>query len=407
MKVSLAAQVFSRSVSLSLAYMRQLKHSDFTNCEGSELFLSFINELFDVLNSKSPAQTGIKGPINSFNIKERLEFLDNAEHILFSLEIGNGISLIDTPRRLCSIGFATNCISLRLLALEMINEQYLKYLLTYKLSQDHLELFFAALRSRGGKNNNPNALQLRHIMKAMLSHCDIVLGLGTNVVGQDDTCLLQTERTVIQSTLKTNALSTADGGIQQSISVRPTFNAYLSPFVDGVVEYISGFVVKKMLQSERCSECREGLVSRNGLQTQEYPPMSASLLLIKDLGGLYKPSQSVLHVIRTIESALRANFDVHKINSSQGLQTHIIEHCVLQQVNSKSCFNELEKHFRETLCIQNSNVSSHYTDLIRKLCRIYLNIRTRHMCHLTNELTNTKVIGLRKKLTKTILFSNQ
>jgi len=34
-----------------------------------------------------------------------------------------------------------------------------RYLLTYKLSQDHLELFFSAVRARGGYNNNPNVRQ--------------------------------------------------------------------------------------------------------------------------------------------------------------------------------------------------------------------------------------------------------
>ncbi|KAF0759377.1 THAP-type domain-containing protein [Aphis craccivora] len=31
----------------------------------------------------------------------------------------------------------------------------------YKLSQDHLEVFFSAMRSRGGYNNNSNAIQFR------------------------------------------------------------------------------------------------------------------------------------------------------------------------------------------------------------------------------------------------------
>jgi len=33
----------------------------------------------------------------------------------------------------------------------------MKYLLTYKFSQDHIELFFGAVRSTGGFNNNPTA----------------------------------------------------------------------------------------------------------------------------------------------------------------------------------------------------------------------------------------------------------
>jgi hypothetical protein len=35
----------------------------------------------------------------------------------------------------------------------------LKYLLTYKMSHDHLELFFSAVQACGGWNNNPTTRQ--------------------------------------------------------------------------------------------------------------------------------------------------------------------------------------------------------------------------------------------------------
>ena len=35
----------------------------------------------------------------------------------------------------------------------------------YKMSQDHLELFFGAVRAAGGWNNNPTALQFRSAYK--------------------------------------------------------------------------------------------------------------------------------------------------------------------------------------------------------------------------------------------------
>ena len=43
----------------------------------------------------------------------------------------------------------------------------LDYLLTYKYSQDHLELLFSCIRSRGGRNNNPNCLQLKYALQKM------------------------------------------------------------------------------------------------------------------------------------------------------------------------------------------------------------------------------------------------
>ena len=45
-----------------------------------------------------------------------------------------------------------------------------KYLLTYKLSQDHLEMFFSCVRARGGFNDNPNTLQLKYVFRKILLH---------------------------------------------------------------------------------------------------------------------------------------------------------------------------------------------------------------------------------------------
>uniref|UniRef100_A0AAV2LW01 Transposable element P transposase-like RNase H C-terminal domain-containing protein n=1 Tax=Knipowitschia caucasica TaxID=637954 RepID=A0AAV2LW01_KNICA len=43
-----------------------------------------------------------------------------------------------------------------------------RYLLTYKLSQDHLELFFSSVRARGGFNNNPTTTQFTAAYKRLL-----------------------------------------------------------------------------------------------------------------------------------------------------------------------------------------------------------------------------------------------
>ena len=47
-------------------------------------------------------------------------------------------------------------------------ENPFKYILTYKLSQDNIELLFSCIRSQGGWNNNPNSLQLKYALRQML-----------------------------------------------------------------------------------------------------------------------------------------------------------------------------------------------------------------------------------------------
>lgn len=41
----------------------------------------------------------------------------------------------------------------------------MNYFLTYKISQDHIEMFFSAIRSKGGYNNNPTAKQFEDAYK--------------------------------------------------------------------------------------------------------------------------------------------------------------------------------------------------------------------------------------------------
>jgi hypothetical protein len=280
--------------------------------------------------------------------------------------------------------------------------------LTYKLSQDHLELFFSAIRSKGGSNNNPNGLQLRNILRAMLSNCDFVFGLGSNVVGQDQTVLLQRKQQKCGNmSIVGQSTEAPVDSVSQQQSIRHGPVASLSPFVDGVVEYVAGFVAKKLLQEEHCTQCRDSLVSQQNIRTQEFPAMCASLLLIKDMGGLHKPSSSVFKVVRNVESVLRSNCDIFNVSSSQVLNMCLIENQVLRLTDSSCCFRELDVHFRETMSLQGSIVSSHFTDLIRKLCRAYVYIRTQHMCRLTNEAHTRTNVGIRKKLTKAILFANQ
>lgn len=52
----------------------------------------------------------------------------------------------------------------------VIKTTYLKYILMHKLSQDHLELFFGAIRSKGGFNNNPTAREFKASYKRVLVH---------------------------------------------------------------------------------------------------------------------------------------------------------------------------------------------------------------------------------------------
>uniref|UniRef100_A0A8C6V1W2 THAP-type domain-containing protein n=1 Tax=Neogobius melanostomus TaxID=47308 RepID=A0A8C6V1W2_9GOBI len=74
-------------------------------------------------------------------------------------------------RRTCVIGFIASARSALNIFHDLVEKDnaQCRYLLTYKLSQDHLELFFSSVRARGGFNNNPTTRQFTAAYKRICS----------------------------------------------------------------------------------------------------------------------------------------------------------------------------------------------------------------------------------------------
>ncbi|KAK9702002.1 hypothetical protein QE152_g30247 [Popillia japonica] len=85
-----------------------------------------------------------------------------------------------------------------------IYEQYVKteklrYLLTYKCSRDHLELFFCFIRARNGWNNTPSPLQFSRSYKRLLLHAD--------VSGSTGNCRVLESTSILSVSIKTPSKS--------------------------------------------------------------------------------------------------------------------------------------------------------------------------------------------------------
>ena len=87
-------------------------------------------------------------------------------------------------RKTFIIGFVSPAKSILSIAEELIfcSDNPYKYLLTYKLSQDHLEMFFSCVGARRGFNNNPHALQLKYAFRKILLHNAVTSSDKANVM---------------------------------------------------------------------------------------------------------------------------------------------------------------------------------------------------------------------------------
>lgn len=133
-----------------------------------------MNNAFDILNCRTKY---LKRPFNvtldekSGNSFSRfgMEF----KKYIFSLKLADGKKVVESGRKTGFIGLVKALNNL-LKSYYFINNQYsINYLLSYKLSQDHLETFFSSVRQRGGFNNNPTCKQFKAAYKKLLIHNEI------------------------------------------------------------------------------------------------------------------------------------------------------------------------------------------------------------------------------------------
>lgn len=133
----------------------------------------------------------------------------------------------------------------------------LQFLLFYKVSQDHLELFFSVIRNKGGNNDNPTTSPFESAYKRLLVHHEVTTSNEANAIAIDETSILH-----VSSAGQTNPFINKINflndrrDIFEYVSVTDQDHSYtqilnstpnqLTRYVSNVVKYISDFVVKKL-----------------------------------------------------------------------------------------------------------------------------------------------------------------
>lgn len=262
MKVRLATQLFSSSVADALEYCRsQLSMQQFQDCEGTINFINIMNNVFDVLNSHSIRPPGLKKAMYPGNIGIIRALFDSATEYIKKLVFQSGERLVDSRRKTGFLGLII-CMNSALALYDMLveEENVLKYIPLYKISQDHLELFFAAIRSRGGWNNNPNAVQFRAAYKRLLIRAEIRdTGLGNCIPLEQINILNCSSRNPVETI---NYLTEKNCFVDIPEDHSDLYDKYLelvdnesNEYTKSVVQYIAGFIARKLAKTVKCEKC--------------------------------------------------------------------------------------------------------------------------------------------------------
>lgn len=151
MNVSLAVQTLSSSTANAIEFLMSSGDPKFQGAEDTIEFIRNIDKLFDALNSRNPFEKGLKQPLFPEKKEQWESFFTKSIDYLNSLTI-NGQSILNHQRKMFALGFIVSSRSAISIANKVLFDSSFnfKYLLTYKLSQDHLELFFSCMRAKGG-----------------------------------------------------------------------------------------------------------------------------------------------------------------------------------------------------------------------------------------------------------------
>lgn len=270
------------------------------------------------------------------------------------------------------------------------------YLLPYKASQDHIEMFFSCVRARGGANDNPTALQFMFTMRKLLFRNSVRPSINANCTNPDyeNSAILEfrsAKRSIVEDDNTTEENETDNSDVLMHLVDRTD----LSDYKNNILYYISGYIVMKIVDKLTCQHCRALLITHRTHKDHDYlidVCEFSSFTAFVDRGGLKYASTFVFDVVKYIEKLF------------------LVMSPDLQSLNMKKMLNMTVHQFypkiKHILPAHPSSDESHELELIKCIGQKYLNLRLKSygksltLKHVGNKAT------LRQKLRKTVLFSN-
>ncbi|EZA50769.1 THAP domain-containing protein [Ooceraea biroi] len=252
MSVKLAAQTLSQSCATALKLLMEEGHPYFLECATTVKFLEIVNNAFDCLNSRSMFSHGFKRPLKPDTAFDMFKFCTEAIQYFSDLKIHpNAKPITESKSKTGFLGFIIDLKNLKKIYQDYVETGYLKYILSYKFSQDHLEIFFSVIRAMGGYNNNPNCVQFSSAYKCLLHYNEVKSSAAANCLPLDNTRLL----TISSKPIKKHCDYLKEEEIENVMIDDILLHFDVNSTIHHAVLNISGFVERRVLQQLSCNTC--------------------------------------------------------------------------------------------------------------------------------------------------------
>jgi len=409
MKVKYAAQTLSSSTADSLQYLQSTHFPNFENVEATIEYCRTIDRIFDFLNSKSKFSKGFKSPIFSNNILKLEEMIVPLIKYLFTLKFKDSL-LYTSNKKTFILGFAIAVKSVLSLSKQLFSQHTnFNYILTYKFSQDHLELLFGRIRQRFGSNNNPNVFQFKTAIKQILMKNSIKCQSNFNCNTFDDEpigSLFEYKWSKKKKEIdydKEVVIDEIDDIALKKVELLNTYDSshnicQLQDAKHNILYYIAGYIVKKI--DLDCFSCTNSLYKKPNEHDYCKENYYSKFVNLKNRGGLISASKSVFLIILNAEKLFLHLTDNLKSLHVPQLDVKIIKHAINTFSLDKNIFPDLNCN-NVTLLER-----PHKLILITLITKKFLKIRLKSFGKMfSSDILNP--VSQRHKLTKLILFSNQ
>jgi hypothetical protein len=170
-------------------------------------------------------------------------------------------------------------------------------LLTYKVSQDHLEIFFGVIRRKGWLNDNPTASQFQCAFKRILLQSDLTAPTSRNCIVQDDTLELPGSSTKNQNNLMPILVEESED--HDHIDEYEIMSAELDKIQKDVTTYMSGALVRAVRSRINCETYVQSLLGDN------FDDENTAIIDTNNRGGLIYTSTETQKLCLLAEATFR------------------------------------------------------------------------------------------------------
>ena len=216
--------------------------------------------------------------------------------------------------------------------------------------------------------------------------------MGATHYGTFENCVIQDDTTIPIPAQTELAVDFFDEQYQVTEAAETYVNAmnHTSEFKDSVLNYIAGYIQRKVFNSEMCVFCREYL---GNLKIVEH----SGLYQCKNKGGLTIPSTEFCKVVRIANSVYESIISDKNPLTIKNL-VQMVQNKVMVILTDKYplIFEGMDEH------VQSLVLGSHKVKIVKKIIGCLVSMRSKHLC----KTINSGVENLRVHYSKLILLQH-